>query len=577
MFPPYAYNLLIAAGAVLAALLLTRRWWSHAVGPLLPFEIVRLARQRRAMVLRCVYILGLLAVLYAVFPASAQLSLAKGEHPGELNHFAAKFSQVFLFAQAVLILFITPIYLAGAITEEKEKRTLDFLLLGQLTGREIVLGKLGARLAILLSILLAGIPVLALTQLWGGVDIVRIGVGTAATGLSAWSLGGISIACSVFCRRTVAAVASAYLIGVWMQICCLCFPISHLSSPIALEQYLEKYQAGAGAGSLDHEALKCLQWYALFHGILGSVGIAIAAAQLRGAAQPPEPLLLPPINVPPPPELAPVVMAYAPQRRWSLPPIHSNPVLWKERYVGRMSDGPAVAEMAWMLFFVVVVVTSFAVLHPGSELAHPQSFLRHVFHVYFAIPAMILLIGLAFRLARSVSREREQQTLDGLLVLPLDRRQILTSKWLGCLARGVLALWAVGVVLLAGILCGAFSVLSAVALALALAAHALFVGNLALLLSIVCRSTLRAQVTALLILCAMFLGGWLAGYFGNKPEIGYALGPIQTWVRLSIGARWISPDECDAVWLALGPVVYLLSGWLLWRLALYFFRREPAR
>jgi len=47
-----------------------------------------------------------------------------------------------------------------AIAEEKERKTLDFLLASDLRSREIVLGKLASRLAYLTLVLLTGLPLL---------------------------------------------------------------------------------------------------------------------------------------------------------------------------------------------------------------------------------------------------------------------------------------------------------------------------------------------------------------------------------------------------------------------------------
>src|SRR5262249_60934626 len=68
------------------------------------------------------------------------------------------------------VLVLPPAYLAGAIAEEKDRRTLPLLFLTPLYDREIVLGKLFARLAHLGGVLLTGVPILSLLLLWGGVD-----------------------------------------------------------------------------------------------------------------------------------------------------------------------------------------------------------------------------------------------------------------------------------------------------------------------------------------------------------------------------------------------------------------------
>ena len=60
-----------------------------------------------------------------------------------MTRFAAEFSHAFLVAQAVVVLLLTPVYAGGAISDEKENRSLDFLLATRMTRSEILLGKLG--------------------------------------------------------------------------------------------------------------------------------------------------------------------------------------------------------------------------------------------------------------------------------------------------------------------------------------------------------------------------------------------------------------------------------------------------
>src|SRR5438094_417338 len=85
-------------------------------------------------------------------------------------------------------LLATAAYTAGAISEEKEHRTLEYLLATDLRNREIVLGKLASRLANLALLVVAGLPVLSLLQFLGGVDPDLMLATFALTGLTMASL-----------------------------------------------------------------------------------------------------------------------------------------------------------------------------------------------------------------------------------------------------------------------------------------------------------------------------------------------------------------------------------------------------
>ena len=79
---------------------------------------------------------------------------------------------------------------AGSIAEEKDRKTLEFLLATDLRNREIILSKLGARLANLLLFILTGLPILSILQFLGGVDPNLVLAGFAATFLTMAGLGG---------------------------------------------------------------------------------------------------------------------------------------------------------------------------------------------------------------------------------------------------------------------------------------------------------------------------------------------------------------------------------------------------
>src|SRR5262245_9615948 len=125
---------LLAASAIMLLQWPLRRVLRWVLGPLFTLEISRLARQGTAIWLRCVYALALLLALYTSFPSQL---LADRE---DIARFAHDFSELFLRVQSVTVLFLVPLVFSGAISDEKEKGSLDFLLASPLSSREIVLG-----------------------------------------------------------------------------------------------------------------------------------------------------------------------------------------------------------------------------------------------------------------------------------------------------------------------------------------------------------------------------------------------------------------------------------------------------
>src|SRR5437763_1632325 len=103
------------------------------------------------------------------------------------------------------------VLLAEAVAEEKERRTLEFVLATDRRDREIVLGKLASRLIILAFLVLAGVPVLALLQFVGGIDPGLLLAGFAATAITMISLASVSILFSALVRRARDAIVLTYL------------------------------------------------------------------------------------------------------------------------------------------------------------------------------------------------------------------------------------------------------------------------------------------------------------------------------------------------------------------------------
>src|SRR5262245_5805633 len=197
------------------AAFMLRRGWLKLFGPVLFYDLIRVGRRSRYFLFRVGYV-GILLVLliwvYLVSPYSELASYNDAPVLQRMARFAENLFSVFMIVQLVLTLILTPAYIAGAIAEEKDRKTLEYLLATDLRNREIVLSKLVARLANLMLIVLAGLPVLSFVQFFGGVDPGLLLASFAATGLIMVSLAGISMFCSVHSRKPRDAIVITYLI-----------------------------------------------------------------------------------------------------------------------------------------------------------------------------------------------------------------------------------------------------------------------------------------------------------------------------------------------------------------------------
>ena len=96
-----------------------RRGGWQLLGPHYYYDVVRLARRGRSTILRVAYIVAMLIGLAWVYETS----------PVVLANDFARVSERFAFAlflvQNLAVMILTPAYLGSAITEEKERRTLE--------------------------------------------------------------------------------------------------------------------------------------------------------------------------------------------------------------------------------------------------------------------------------------------------------------------------------------------------------------------------------------------------------------------------------------------------------------------
>ena len=157
----------VLLAAALAILL--RRGWLKLFGPVLFYDLVRTARRGRYFLIRGLYAGALCLLLFWQFLEYAVTS-EQVRSSREIANFAESFFYGFMYIQFLAVLFLTPAFTAGAVAEEKERRTLEFLLATDLRNREIVLSKLAARTGNLMLVVLTGLPILSLTQFLGGID-----------------------------------------------------------------------------------------------------------------------------------------------------------------------------------------------------------------------------------------------------------------------------------------------------------------------------------------------------------------------------------------------------------------------
>src|SRR5262245_44978310 len=147
------------------------------VGPVLSVELLLGGRRGRQQVFRRL-LTGWLVLLFAfnyliyLFQSGAVGHLINPDIPLDRQAagvFASNVIEWHVLQQLFTVLIATPALTAGAVTDEKARGTLQYLLTADLTPGEIIVGKCVARLAQVGQLVLCAIPLLCFVGVFGGV------------------------------------------------------------------------------------------------------------------------------------------------------------------------------------------------------------------------------------------------------------------------------------------------------------------------------------------------------------------------------------------------------------------------
>jgi hypothetical protein len=185
-------------------------WRLIPANPILLRVVEAASKRRRDLFVRCGYLaLLILVVIFALITSGASVS---GGSLGELAKTSAKLFMQMSYLQLGLVALLAPIFTAGAITQEKDSQTYDILLSTPLTNGQIVLGSLLSRLFFVVALLVSGIPIFSITQIFGGVAIRSIIMSFLIAAATATVTGALAMAIATFKVGTRRTIFSFYLV-----------------------------------------------------------------------------------------------------------------------------------------------------------------------------------------------------------------------------------------------------------------------------------------------------------------------------------------------------------------------------
>ena len=480
------------------------------LGPHFYCDLVRLARKGWPTLTRVLYLVALLVALTVMY--RTQGDTVELRRLSEFAEHARAYAYTLIVLQNILVLVLLPVYVASAIAEEKENQTLEALTLTHLTDRELVLGKLSARLLTLGAVVLSSFPILAFMHLWGNVEIDMLLYHEANTFLLLISAGSVCIWVSTRSDSTFQAISGSYA---WLALLGFVSLITAFILPMifsAIATYSRSVPGGLTASYwpvllplvLGHGFLT---WLTLKESI-GNMEYLRRVERVPQAARKTTGSMALTDNAAPATKPGKRGQVRSRIHPWAWP-IDGDALFWKEC----IKDGTTCSlSLRWLLWGVGVVAAGavfyyflYAIASQEGRAILPMMAYNFSLTTYVVSLAAYALVVL-FQTTMCVAGEREHDTLTMLLLVPADRPEILFTKWIGPWWRNwpILAIACFGIAI--GIACGIYGPLMALTLLLLPWPTLLMLSGLALWLSVLCRRVLFANTAVVGILGMLFVG-----------------------------------------------------------------------
>jgi ABC-type transport system involved in multi-copper enzyme maturation permease subunit len=396
-----------------------------SLGPVFAFECVTATRRRRMYFGRALFVALLMVGLSMIW---APLEGAYG-HAAQAGRIATLFFAVVVSIQLAVVLLVAPAATAGAVCVDKGRGVLHHAFVTDLTGREIIVGKLASRLAALVALMVCGLPVLALCGLLGGIDLLAA-VGAYLVSLGVAVLGcALALTLSVWARKPHQALLPTYaLLALWTGSFPAWIAFGAIGPPPTWSEFSWLVALASPIGctfatELD-PARPMLGAQAAFLGVtvLFALGLVLVAARnvrrvaLAQASRPARAGR---------PGFAARLLSRLPEPR-----LEANPVLWREwhrkrpsRWAGRLWTAYGAASLAAYLWAIATVY-----FEPGwTALGEILGFVNGC-----EVAIGLLLLSISAPLA--LAEERDRGSLDVIMTTALSTPAIVWGKWWGTFA-----------------------------------------------------------------------------------------------------------------------------------------------
>lgn len=253
------------------------------LNPILSFSATRRMRSFKTLLIVGVYLLVMLGaailIMSRLFGAGANIyALRTG----------VTCYQVLIIVQFILIILIAPAMTSGAIAGERERQTLELLLVTNTRSFRIIWGKAMESFALLALLIVCGFPVMCLTRIAGAVTLPQILAGELFLLVMAFAAVSVGILSSSLAKSTVGSTVFSYLtllaIGLLTSIPLILEPGEKLVSVIYDDNALAALKPAEALGMLS-PVLFLNPAYALMALLQGQTGMLTSLLEYQGSGR----------------------------------------------------------------------------------------------------------------------------------------------------------------------------------------------------------------------------------------------------------------------------------------------------
>lgn len=198
---------ILAAG--MAGIIAIRDLGAFRINPLMLKELRERMRGARAFVVLTVYLALMSGFAVLIFLIESNT----GSDTSVTGSLGRNVFRGIVGLELLLIVFIAPAFTAGAISNERERKTYDLLQITLLPKPSFVIGKLESALGYILLLLLAAIPLQSMAFFFGGVTQDELLLAFIILGVTGITLGTVGMYFSTTVDRTLTASVRAYTVA----------------------------------------------------------------------------------------------------------------------------------------------------------------------------------------------------------------------------------------------------------------------------------------------------------------------------------------------------------------------------